>query len=60
MNSGLSAHALRHSFGTRMATRYPEKIGAVSEYMGHAEVSTTLAFYVHTELTDVELFGSVV
>ena len=56
----LSAHKLRHSFGTRMVEKHPDKIGAVSQFMGHSQISTTLQFYVHTELTDAELFGAVV
>ena len=52
----LSAHKFRHSFATRQIAK-SGKIAAVSTYLGHASVSTTMAFYVHEELTDADLFG---
>lgn len=52
----ISAHKLRHSFATRMIAK-THKISAVSAYMGHSSVSTTLAMYNHEELDDVELLG---
>ena len=53
----LSAHKLRHSFATRQIQQ-TGKIAAVSQYLGHSSVSTTMAFYVHEELTDSDLFGA--
>lgn len=53
----ISAHKLRHSFATRMIAK-THKISAVSKYLGHSSVSTTLAMYNHEELDLVELFGS--
>ena len=52
----LSAHKFRHSFATRQIAK-SGKIAAVSSYLGHASVSTTMSFYVHEELTDADLFG---
>lgn len=53
----ISAHSLRHSFATNMIKTYPAQIQAVSKYMGHSDVSITLSMYVHTELSNDELFS---
>ena len=49
----VSAHALRHSYGTEQLNRHPKKLKAISEAMGHSSISTT-AIYLHQELTDEE------
>lgn len=49
----VSAHALRHSYGTEQVNRHPKKLKAISEAMGHSNISTT-AIYLHQELTDAE------
>lgn len=44
-----SFHALRHTFATRCVERgFDTK--SLSEILGHASISTTLAFYVHPSL----------
>jgi len=50
----LSAHALRHAAATALLER-TGKLQAVSEYLGHADPSTTLRFYAHQALSDQEL-----
>ena len=50
----VSAHALRHSFATSMIAK-TGKVQAVSEYLGHADPSTTLRYYTHEALNDSEL-----
>ena len=50
----VSAHALRHSFATAMIAK-TGKVQAVSEYLGHADPSTTLRYYTHEALNDSEL-----
>lgn len=50
----VGAHALRHSFATAMIAR-TGKIQGTSEYLGHADPSTTLRYYVHEALNDAEL-----
>lgn len=55
LNRNLSAHSLRHSFATRLISK-TNKISAVSKYLGHSSVSTTMQFYCHESLTDNELF----
>jgi len=50
----LSAHALRHAAATELLER-TGKLQAVSEYLGHADPSTTLRFYAHQALSDAEL-----
>ena len=52
----MGAHSFRHSFASRTIAR-TGKIAAVSQYLGHASVSTTMNFYVHEELNDADLFG---
>ena len=52
----ISAHTLRHSFATRKVQQFPGKIDAVSRYLGHSNISTTMNYYVHTQLSDIELF----
>lgn len=49
-----SAHTFRHSFATQKI-RETRKIQAVSEYLGHSDVATTLNMYVHENLTLEEL-----
>lgn len=51
----LSAHALRHGFATRHVARNRD-LAAVSRYLGHSSVSVTGDLYVHTQLSDAELF----
>ena len=50
----ISAHTLRHSFATEKIAK-THKTTAVSEYLGHSSVSTTLQLYNHGELTDDDL-----
>ncbi len=50
----VGAHALRHSFATAMIAR-TGKVQGTSEYLGHADPSTTLRYYVHEALNDSEL-----
>jgi len=50
----LSAHALRHAAATELLEK-TGKLQAVSEYLGHADPSTTLRFYAHQALSDLEL-----
>ena len=45
----ISAHCLRHSFAT-LTIRDGASIKAVSEYLGHSNVSLTLSMYVHDHL----------
>ena len=52
----LTAHCLRHSFATRKI-RETGNIKAVSTYLGHSSVSTTMNLYVHEQLTESELFS---
>ena len=54
----IGAHTFRHSFATRMIARYPEKLDAISRYLGHSSVSITLEFYSHSEIEDGELFDA--
>ena len=56
INRKVSAHSLRHGFATDMIKR-TGKVKAVSEYLGHASVKTTLDFYVHEELSNDEIFN---
>ena len=56
----ISAHSLRHTWATRMIEAFPGKIDAISKYMGHANIATTMAFYNHSQLTDAELFGDTI
>jgi len=50
----VGAHALRHSAATALIAA-TGKVQAVSEYLGHADPSTTLRFYAHQALRDEEL-----
>ena len=52
----LGAHSFRHSFATRKIQE-TGKIKAVSTYLGHSSVSTTMNLYVHEQLTEAELFS---
>ena len=45
----ISAHTMRHSFAT-LTIRDGASIKAVSDYLGHANVSLTMAMYVHETL----------
>jgi len=51
----ISAHSLRHSFASRKVQQLPGKAEAISKYLGHAKVSTTLGMYVHSSLSEDEL-----
>lgn len=50
----VSAHDLRHSRATDLYQK-TRRLKGVSEYLGHADVSTTARYYVRDELTDTEL-----
>jgi len=52
----VSAHKFRHSFVTEKIRKHPDKIAAVSEYVGHSSVAITLEIYNHQTLTDADLF----
>lgn len=52
----LSAHSLRHSFATEMIKKHPDKIKAISKYLGHAHVSSTMG-YLHTKLSKNDLLN---
>jgi site-specific recombinase XerD len=53
----LSAHKLRHSFATRQIQR-TGRIRAVSEYLGHSDVTITLRIYDHDTLTPEDVLGA--
>ena len=53
----ISAHSFRHSWATRKVHMYPEKLDAISTYLGHSSTAITLNMYVHSELSDNELFS---
>lgn len=53
----ISAHSLRHTWATRMIEAHPDKIDAISKYLGHSNIATTMAFYNHSQLSDAELFA---
>lgn len=49
-NKNISAHTLRHSAATYLIGKgYP--ISAVSKYLGHKNIHTTISMYDHNELT---------
>lgn len=52
----VTPHCARHSFATWTLAR-TKKVKGLSEYLGHADVSTTLNFYVHEKLEAEELLG---
>jgi integrase len=54
----MTAHGLRHTFATRMVQAYPGKLDAISSYLGHSSPAITLSMYVHTSLSDEELFDA--
>ena len=56
INRHLSAHNLRHSYGTEMLKLYPDKIKEISLSMGHANISTYLDSYVKVSLSPEEIF----
>jgi integrase/recombinase XerD len=52
----VSPHCARHSFATWTLAK-TKKVKGVSEYLGHADVSTTLNLYIHERLEAEELLG---
>lgn len=52
----VSPHCARHSFATWTLER-TRKVKGLSEYLGHSDVATTLALYVHEKLLVEELLG---
>ena len=55
LEKDISAHTFRHCFATRMITS-GKSIKAVSKYLGHSSVQTTLDLYVHDSLEFEDLF----
>lgn len=53
----ISAHSLRHSFVTGAIKAHPDKIDAISRYVGHSDVSITISMYNHTSLSNEDLFS---
>jgi len=53
----ISAHCMRHSWATRKIHQIPEKLDAISTYLGHSSTAITLNMYTHSELSDSELFS---
>ncbi len=54
----ISAHSLRHSFATYHIKNTPNKIGAVSKFLGHSSVSTTVSFYDANRMDDDEILSA--
>jgi integrase len=54
--ASISAHCLRHSAATRLITK-TGKIEGVSAYLGHSNISTTLQFYSHRNLSADEILA---
>jgi site-specific recombinase XerD len=52
----LGAHALRHSKAMEMLSR-GISIKKVSKYLGHSDIATTIAYYVHEGPTEEDVFG---
>ncbi len=52
----LSAHKLRHTFA-HTKIRETGRVDAVSRYLGHASVSTTLQYYSHDTLDPSDVLG---
>jgi len=50
---GLHPHSLRHYFATHMIDKTGD-IESVSEYLGHSDVSTTLAMYYHNRKLTID------
>ena len=50
----VSSHDLRHSRATDLFAK-TGRLKAVSEYLGHAGIQTTAAFYVRDDLTTKDL-----
>lgn len=53
------AHKLRHSFAS-VAIAQGANVAAVAQCLGHAQVSTTLKFYTHTNQRDAKQAASLV
>jgi integrase/recombinase XerD len=55
----ISAHTLRHTFATFKVNQLPGKLDAISRYLGHSSTAITLNMYVHSSLSDDELFAEI-
>jgi integrase/recombinase XerD len=55
LNHSVTAHNLRHSFATNLNNKKPEKLKAISKYLGHANTAITLNMYVHETLNRNDL-----
>ena len=51
----ISAHTLRHSWATNAYEAMPDKLQAISEYLGHSSPSITMAMYVHSEFSNDDI-----
>jgi len=51
---GVTCHTLRHFFATQKIVIDKKDYKAVSKYLGHASVSTTLNLYTHSQLAPEE------
>ena len=47
----LHPHMLRHTFATREVKKGKKSIKAISTYLGHSDIATTLDIYVHDVYT---------
>lgn len=50
-----TAHTFRHSWATEEVKQHPERLKAISTYLGHSSPSTTLAMYVHDSFSPEEI-----
>ena len=53
----LSAHKLRHSFATHQIKKHG-RLKAVSQYLGHSDISITARFYDHDQLSATDVLGA--
>jgi integrase/recombinase XerC len=52
--SGVGNHSLRHFFATQKIVHEKKDFKAVSQYLGHKSIKTTLDIYSHSQLTAEE------
>ena len=52
----ISAHKLRHSFATHQIQKHG-RLSALSQYLGHSDVSITAKYYLHDKLSPADVLG---
>jgi integrase len=58
LGKSFNCHGFRHSFGCYQVQERKQDLTAVSQYMGHSDITTTARFYLHEKIKEGDFFSA--